>query len=183
MSKELSDQLSILGDLAEELGLGPLAQDIRALAARALQAQPAPVEVELRQIICRSRDLNSRGRGTEAHRRVLLPTGESGWASELATNLTGDWSRGTVRASDRRCTQRGYFPVGTVVLALEKGVPANGPATADAGRIVSEERGKEIRIERGVDDGKSDPIEWGLETRRRGRANTEVLVDGNWVEV
>jgi hypothetical protein len=176
--KELSEQLSILGYRAEEMGLGPLAQDIRALAARALVAQPAPMEVELRRIICRSRDLNARGRGTEEYRRVLLPTGESGWASDLAVNLVGDWSHDKMRY----CTQRGEFPVGTVVLALKKSVPARGPATAAAGRVVSKARGEEVRLGRGRDDGKSDSIEWGLATRKRGKV-TLVLVDGTWVKV
>lgn len=51
-----------------------------------------------RTIICRTKDLNARGNGTQETRRVRLPDGTRGWASDILEDVTGSWSSGTFYA-------------------------------------------------------------------------------------
>jgi hypothetical protein len=143
-------------------------------------------EIEIRTITLRTKDLNGRGNGTQETKRLRLTDGTSGWASDLAQDVTGDWSSGTFRASDRGCAQRGDVEVGAIVLEYTssfRGGSKNGPATMRGGIVVSLEEGRAVRAERGVADGKSDCIRWGLPTRRRGDAVEVQTSSGEWVEV
>lgn len=156
-------------------------------AAQAELARRAPAEPELRRILLRQKDLNARGNGTQETRRIRLPDGAAGWASDLAQDVTGDWSSGTLRADDRRCSQHGHVPVGTIVLAFDssfRGGQKHGPASVVGGVVVSTAQGVAVRKERtGKDDGKSDAIRWGLSTRRRNGDYEVQTPDGEWVTV
>lgn len=152
-----------------------------AIAAELEKRQPAETPVAEapkaegpRRIICRSKDLNAKGNGPMETRRVRLPDGAAGWASDMAQDLSGTWEQGAYLASQRRCTERGYFPVGTIVLAFVsslRGGAKTGPASVKAGVIVSTEEDAE------------HPIRWGISTRGRG-SNVEVQTPGGeWVSV
>lgn len=134
----------------------------------------APKPEAPRRIVCRMKNLNAKGNGPMETRRVRLPHGATGWASDLAQDLSGGWEQGTYLASQRRCTERGYFPVGTIVVAFESGIRGGsktGPASVKAGVIVSAEEDAE------------HPIRWGLSTKGRG-ANVQVQTPGGeWVSV
>lgn len=138
------------------------------------EAAEAPKPTELRRIVCRSKDLNAKGNGGMETRRVRVPCGATGWASDLAQDLSGNWEQGAYLASQRRCTERGCFPVGTIVVAFESGIRGGsktGPASVKAGVIVSAEEDAE------------HPIRWGLSTKGRG-ANVQVQTPaGEWVSV
>jgi hypothetical protein len=86
------------------------------------------------QIICRRKDLNGRGNGTMQTRRVRLPDGTAGWASDLAEDVSGTWEQGSYLASQRRCCERGYFPIGTIVLEFESTL-RGGPAPDRRGLV------------------------------------------------
>lgn len=138
-----------------------------ALAAR--QSTPTPA---LRQIICRTRNINSRRRGTQVSRRLRLPDGTTGWASDIAQDVTGDWPAPGSRAAERKAVQRGRVPIGTIVLEYE--TPIDGGrksrATITAGIVV------------GGGDA-TTPIEWGLSTRRRGEAVEVQTTEAGWVTI
>ncbi len=146
--------------------------DRRRQAELPTPAEPEPDE--LRKIICRTKDLNCKGNGPMETRRVRLPDGTTGWASDLAQDLSGSWEQGSYLASQRRCKERGFFPVGTIVLAYEssiRGGSKSGPASVNAGIIVSAKEDAE------------NPIHWGLSTKGRG-ANVQVQTPaGEWVSV
>lgn len=130
----------------------------------------------LRQIICRRKDLNARGRGEQETRRVRLPDGEHGWASDLAINIEGNWSSGSFRASERYCCQRGYFPPGTLIVAFDRTIGrGNSPAKITAGILLTQK-----------EQPGTNKIRWGLPVQRKGRgADTVVKVEheGEWLEV
>lgn len=129
--------------------------------------------METRRIVCRQKDLNARGNGVQEVRRVRLPDGNTGWASELAQDLKGGWSNGAFLASERKCAQWGEFPVGTLVLAFESQFRHGskiGTATI-AGGVVDD----------GVDG--REPIRWGLSTRRRGQDVQIQAPDGAWLDI
>jgi hypothetical protein len=129
---------------------------------------------ELRRIICRSKDLNAKGNGPMTTRRVRVPNGSAGWASDMAQDLSGSWAQGSYLAAQRRCTERGFFPVGTIVVEYESGLRGgqkSGPATVRAGVIVS------------ADEDAEHAIHWGLSTKGRG-TNVQVQTPaGEWVSV
>lgn len=136
-----------------------------------------------RTIICRQKDLNARGNGNQDTRRVRLPDGTRGWASDVLEDVTGYWSSGTFLAADRRCAQRGRAPVGTVVVEYSssfRGGKKSGTASIRAGIVVSEEEGAILAAEAG--DAKPHAIRWGLSYRRRG-SDVEVKVGDEWVAV
>lgn len=134
----------------------------------------APKPEAPRRIVCRKKDLNGRGNGPMETRRVRLPSGTAGWASDLAQDVSGSWEPGCRLASERSCMERGYFPVGTIVVAYVsslRGGSKTGPASVKAGVIVSAEEDAE------------HPIRWGLSTKGRG-ANVQVQTPaGEWVSV
>lgn len=141
---------------------------------------------QMRTIVCRAKDLNSRGNGAMQTRRVRLPSGETGWASDLAEDLSGHWESGSYLASQRRCTEKGDFPVGTLVIEYESGMRGGsktGSASVRAGIIVDNAKGQEVRLNRGFDDGKSDIIEWGLKTKGRGKDVSVRTPAGDWVSI
>ncbi len=141
----------------------------------------------MRRITLREKDLNARGNGHQITRRVLLPSGESGWATDYAENIEGSWSAGTFRASERHCSQSGQVPVGTLVLEYNspfRGGAKTGQATMRGGIVVTEAEGRAVRAERlGADDGKSDCIRWGLATRRRGAVVEIQTPAGDWMAI
>lgn len=128
--------------------------------------------MEMATIVLRKRDLNCKGNGIEVHRRVRLPDGLTGWASDIAEDITGSWSSGTFLAADRHAIQRGVVPVGTVVLAFERslrGGQKSGAASVAAGRV-------------GLDNDGKTKIEWGLSTRKRGQEQ-QVKIGEEWIAV
>lgn len=166
--------------LLPTLSLPELERLASAIRAELEGRAEAPI---IRRITLRKKDLNARGNGTQQTRRVRLPGGTTGWASDLAQDVTGSWSSGSYLAADRKCCEEGYVPVGTVVLAFAstmRGGAKSGRADLSAGVVVSVERGREIRA---AADGRSDSIEWGLSTRRRGEEVEVQLPGGEWVAV
>ncbi len=145
------------------------------LERRAEEPTPeTPVAEAPRRIVCRKKDLNGKGNGPMETRRVRLPSGAAGWASDLAQDLSGSWESGHYLASERSCMERGFFPIGTIVVAYVsslKGGAKSGSATVKAGVIIPS-----------AEDPKN-PIRWGLSTKGRG---TDVQVQtpaGEWVSV
>lgn len=112
-------------------------------APAVVEPEPAPVAPPVTEvrILLRDRDLNGKGNGTEEHRRVALPGGAAGWAADLAGDVTGSWSRSGIRAHERRCSQTGVVPVGTVIAAFDKplsGYRASASAEVAAGIALAE---------------------------------------------
>lgn len=135
------------------------------------------VKTALRQIICRRKDLNARGRGEQETRRVRLPTGEHGWATDLAINLEGSWSSGSYLASERHCCERGYFPPGTIVVAFDRTIGrGNHRAEVTAGILLTQKE----------QPPGTNKIDWSLPVQRKGfGSNTLITVEhnGEWLEV
>ena len=145
------------------------------LKRRAEEPTPeTPIAEAPRRIVCRKKDLNGRGNGPMETRRVRLPSGAAGWASDLAQDVSGSWESGHYLASERSCMERGFFPVGTIVVAYVsslRGGAKSGSASVKAGIIIP-----------AAEDPKN-PIRWGLSTKGRG-TNVEVqLPSGEWVSV
>lgn len=149
-------------------------EELEALAASVaaeLAGRREAQEPVLRRILCRKKDLNARGNGAQVTRRVRLPSGETGWASDLAQDVDGSWENGSYLASQRRCGERGKVPVGTVVLEYEsslRGGQKTGRATISAGVV-------------GEDESKT--IDWGLSTRGKGTEVDVKLPTGEWVRI
>jgi hypothetical protein len=159
--------------MSDTIDLATLEQaDLEALA-RDIQAEIARRAPEYRQIVCRQQDLSCSGSGPRETRRVRLPDGRAGWASDLAQNLRGHWSTGRT-AADRHSKEEGEFPVGTVVLSytnkLEKR-SKNGGASVRCGVIVS------------LAEDPTEAIRWGLSTRGRGAEVEVQLPGGEWTRV
>lgn len=128
--------------------------------------------MEMTRIKLRYKDLNARGNGSQTTRRLRLPDGTHGWASDVAENIEGHWSSGTYLAADRSACQRGMVPVGTIVLDFEtpfRGGSKAGSAKINAGTV-------------GLDTEGKTEITWGLSQRRKGDV-WQVQVDGEWLEV
>ena len=162
-----------------------LERQAAAIAAE-IQRRRAETEPQQRRIVLRKKDLNGKGNGEQETRRVLLPGGTSGWASDHAQDIEGSWESGSYLASQRRCSETGLVPVGTIVLAYEsrlRGGQKQGRAEAKAGIVVSVEEGRQVRESRGVSDERSDSIRWGLSTRRRGQVIEVQTPTGEWEEV
>lgn len=109
--------------------------------APAVEPEPVPVAAPVTavQILLRDRDLNGKGNGTEEHRRIAIPGGAAGWAADLAGDVTGQWARGGIRAHERRCSQTGVVPVGSVIVAYDKpmrGYTSSGAAEVTAGIVL-----------------------------------------------
>ena len=153
-----------------------LREMVAAIAAELERREPAeaPTPEAPRRIVCRKKDLNGRGNGPMETRRVRLPSGAAGWASDLAQDVSGSWESGHYLASERSCMERGFFPVGTIVVAYVsslRGGAKSGSASVKAGIIIP-----------AAEDPKN-PIRWGLSTKGRG-TNVEVqLPSGEWVSV
>lgn len=108
------------------------------------------------QIKLRDRDLNAKGSGTEEHRLVVLldtapedptvmGTGRAKWARDCAERVTGDWLRMDFRAANRKCGERGWVPIGTLVIAIDKsirGYKSEGRATYALGVVGADAEGK-----------------------------------------
>ena len=162
-----------------------LERQAAAIAAE-IQRRRAETEPQQRRIVLRKKDLNSKGNGCQKTRRVLLPGGTSGWASDHGQDIEGSWESGSYLASQRRCSETGLVPVGTIVLSYEsrlRGGEKQGRADVEAGIVVSVEEGRQVRSDRGETDGKSDCIRWGLSTRRRGQVVEVQTPTGEWMEV
>lgn len=126
------------------------------------------------KIRLRKRDFSTSGNGTEEDRRIRLPDGTTGWASDLATNVEGDWPKRSDRKEWRQAKQVGEVPAGTVIVDFERRFRAfggQGRATITAGIALAEADA----------DGKW--VAWGLEARRLGEKVQVVLPDGSAVEV
>lgn len=120
----------------------------------------------------RFKELNARGNGSQTTRRLRLPDGTTGWASDIAENVTGHWSQGTYLAADRNACQRGYVPVGSIVLDFEtpfRGGSKAGKATLRAGVVQADENG-------------NAKIKWGLATRRH-EDDWQVQAGQEWLSV
>jgi len=142
-------------------------------------------EEQQRKIVLRRKDLNAKGNGTQETRRVRLPDGRHDWATAIAENVEGSWSSGTFLAVDRSASQVGLVPVGTLVLHYEspfRGGRKSGTATVEGGVVVSLEEGCAVRVARGLADGKSDSIRWGLSTRQYNN-ESQVQLNGEWYTV
>jgi hypothetical protein len=108
------------------------------------------------QIKLRDRDLNAKGNGTEEHRLVVkldaaaedptvIGTGRAKWARDHAERVTGDWLRMDFRAANRQCGERGWVPIGTLVIAIDKtirGYKSEGRATYTLGVVGIDAEGK-----------------------------------------
>lgn len=126
------------------------------------------------KIRLRKRDFSTSGNGTEEHRRIRLPDGTTGWASDLATNVTGDWPKRSDRKEWRAAKQVGEVPAGTVIVDFERRFRAfegQGRATITAGLVLEEP------------DADGNTVAWGLEARRVDEKVQVVLPDGSVVEV
>ena len=126
------------------------------------------------KIRLRKRDFSTSGNGTEEHRRVRLPDGTTGWASDLATNVEGDWPRRSDRKEWRQAKQVGEVPAGTVIVDFERrfrGGGGQGRAEITAGLVLE------------APDVDGNLVAWGLEARRVGEKVQVVLPDGSTVEI
>lgn len=80
-------------------------------------------------ITSRSRDLNSRGKGSETYRMLArLEDDTLVWADKYdgAIVVSNDWCRVGYRANERRCSTRVEVPAGLLVLEIEKSIPPRG---------------------------------------------------------
>jgi hypothetical protein len=115
----------------------------------------SPTSTVMVQIKLRERDLNARGNGSEEFRRVVtldpLPegaeqgTGRSSWARDAAERITGDWLPMGHLASNRSCRERGYVPLGTIVIAIDysiRGYRREGKPRYSVGLVQSGADGK-----------------------------------------
>lgn len=125
------------------------------------------------RIYTRLKALNGCGTGWMWTRRVLLPGGARGWASDLAINSEGKWYSGFAKPHQRDCRQSGVFPANTIVLEYATEMLEGerlAPALARAGLI----RDPELYE---MDACLDDPISWTCDTRRPG-ALIEVQLPG-----
>jgi len=67
-------------------------------------------------VVLRSRSLSTRGNGEEVNTRVRLPSGETGWGSDLAEDVTGSMGRIGPAKRDRHGDVMGKLPSGSVVV-------------------------------------------------------------------
>lgn len=143
------------------------------------------------RILLRARDLNCKGNGTEEHRLVVTldvapedparkGTGRTQWAGNAAERVSGGWERSGYLASQRKCGEFGFVPVGTILIAIDKRIShyrSVGRPSYSVGRV-------------GLLDGKT-AIDWNtagvLEhikvSEVSGRYVHTIVVDGRRFEV
>ena len=126
------------------------------------------------KIKLRFKSLNARGNWAQITRRLRLPDGHHGWASDLAEDVEGSWSSGTYLASERHASQSGRVPIGTIVLEFEspfRNGQKSGSAQVTAGFLLDkpDENGKHLK--------------WGLSTRKQGLNYQVKTTEGEWVDV
>jgi len=86
-------------------------------------------------IIVRDKNISCSGNGRITSVRVVTPDGRKGWASDVAENITGFWYNYGERKHERKCSQQGDVPVGSIVVEFNRTIKHGqkvGPSTVKA---------------------------------------------------
>ena len=86
-------------------------------------------------IIVRDKNISCGGNGRITSVRVVTPDGRKGWASDVAENITGFWYSYGTRKHERKCSQQGDVPVGSIVVEFSRTIKHGqkvGPSTIKA---------------------------------------------------
>jgi len=86
-------------------------------------------------IIVRDKNISCGGNGRITSVRVVTPDGLKGWASDVAENITGFWYNYGERKHERKCSQQGDVPVGSIVVEFNRTIKRGqkvGPSTVRA---------------------------------------------------